>query len=330
MDPNTAARKAHDRRAATLAVLAASALAMAACGSSESTVESAVESPVESTVESAADEPGAVDDNGQIDLGALTEVPAEDFLVNDAYLLTFPGTGSNGCTVPIDPTDMDTPFPFGCDATHVGTRARMTLEYGTVFGFSGNESRTIELAPDTKELNPGEKVNASGFILARPTEDTVVIKRGANAVAIKDSEPYPFSPVVDYQRLGKKTPIPFLAGDSLDNIDLSSAEEGTICGMSKPQGNRQIVAVATQKGTDCNSVNEAIRQYFALDKQQLGDEHSPDAWTSPDGWRCDVDYFPRFHVDFPDGDFTHCLHEDVGGVVMVPVTLGSAEDSASG
>lgn len=154
----------------------------------------------------------------------------------------------------------------------------------------------------------------------------MLVKRGANAVVIKNSEPYPFSPVVDYQRLSKKTPIPYLAGDSLDNIDLSSAEEGTICGMSKPQENRQLVAVATQKGTDCNSVNEAIRQYFALDKQQLGDEHSPDAWTSPDGWRCDVDYFPRFHVDFPDGDFTHCLHEDVGGVVMVPVTLGSAEE----
>lgn len=281
MDPNTAARKAHDRRTAALA---ASALAMAACGSSENAVESAV------------DEPGALNDQGQIELDALTEVPAEDFLDHDAYVFTFPGTGSNGCTVPIDPTDMDTLIPFGCDAIHVGTRERMTLEYGTVFGFSGNESRTIELTSDTRELKPGEKVNASGFILARPTEDTVLVKRGANAVAIKNSEPYPFSPVVDYQRLGKKTPIPYLAGDS----------------------------------TDCNSVNEAIRQYYALDQQQLGDEHSPDAWTSPDGWRCDVDYFPRFHVDFPDGDFTHCLHEDVGGVVMVPVTLGSAEDSASG
>ncbi|MGO7624078.1 hypothetical protein ACC687_38950, partial [Rhizobium ruizarguesonis] len=90
----------------------------------------------------------------------------------------------------------------------------------------------------TKELNPGEKVNASGFTLARPTEDTVVIKRGANTVVIKNSEPYPFSPVVDYQRLGKKTPIPYLAGESLDNIDLSAAEEGTICGVSKPQENR--------------------------------------------------------------------------------------------
>ncbi|MCG7297298.1 hypothetical protein MHJ86_10610 [Corynebacterium afermentans] len=318
MDPNTAARKAHDRRTAALAALAGSALAMAACGSSESTVESAV------------DEPGALNNQGQIDLDALTEVPAEDFLDHSAYVFTFPGTGSNGCTVPIDPTDMDALIPFGCDAIHVGTRERMALEYGTVFGFSGNESRTIELTSDTRELNLGEKVNASGFILARPTEDTVLVKRGANAVVIKNSEPYPFSPVVDYQRLGKKTPIPFLAGDSLDNIDLSSAEEDTICGMSKPQENRQLVAVATQKGTDCNSVNEAIRQYFALDKQHLGDEHSPDAWTSPDGWRCDVDYFPRFHVDFPDGDFTHCLHEDVGGVVMVPVTLGSPEDSASG
>ena len=319
-----------NRPVSIVAVLAASALAMAACSSSESTVDSAVESPVESTAESAVDEPGALNDQGQIDLEALTEVPAEDFLDHDAYVFTFPGTGSNGCAVPIDPTDMDALIPFGCDAIHVGTRERMTLEYGTVFGFSGNESRTIELTSDTRELKPGEKVNASGFTLARPTEDTVVIKRGANAVAIKDSEPYPFSPVVDYQRLGKKTPIPFLAGESLDNIDLSAAEEGTICGMSKPQENRQLVAVATQKGTDCNSVNEAIRQYYALDKQQLGDEHSPDAWTSPDGWRCDVDYFPRFHVDFPDGDFTHCLHEDVGGVVMVPVTLGSAEDSASG
>ena len=314
--------RTHNRRTATLAVVAASALAMAACGSSESAVESAVES----TAESAVDEPGALNDQGQIDLDALTEVPAEDFLDHDAYLFTFPGTGSNGCTVPLDPTDMDALIPFGCDAIHVGTRARMTLEYGTVFGFSGNESRKIELTSDTKELKPGEKVNASGFILARPTEDTVLVKRGANAVVIKNSEPYPFSPVVDYQRLSKKTPIPYLAGDSLDNIDLSSAEEGTICGMSKPQENRQLVAVATQKGTDCNSVNEAIRQYFALDEQQLGDEHSPDAWTSPDGWRCDVDYFPRFHVDFPDGDFTHCLHEDVGGVVMVPVTLGSAEE----
>lgn len=318
MDPNTAARKAHDPRTITLAVLAASALAMAACDSSESTGESAV------------DEPGALNDQGQIDLDALTEVPAEEFRDHGAYLFTFPGTGSNGCTVPLDPTDMDALIPFGCNAIHVGTRERMTLEYGTVFGFSGNESRTIELTSDTRELKPGEKVNASGFIPARPTEDTVLVKRGANAVAIKNSEPYPFSPVVDYQRLGKKTPIPYLAGDSLDNIDLSAAEEGTICGMSKPQGNRQLVAVSTQKGTDCNSVNEAIRQYFGLDKQQLGDEHSPDAWTSPDGWRCDVDYFPRFHVDFPDGDFTHCLHEDVGGVVMVPVTLGSAEDSASG
>ena len=176
--------RTHNRRTATLAVLAASALAMAACGSSESAVESAVES----TVESAVDEPGALNDQGQIDLDALTEVPAEDFLDHDAYLFTFPGTGSNGCTVPIDPTDMDALIPFGCDAIHVGTRARMTLEYGTVFGFSGNESRKIELTSDTKELKPGEKVNASGFILARPTEDTVLVKRGANAVVSIDLE----------------------------------------------------------------------------------------------------------------------------------------------
>ncbi|WJY97328.1 hypothetical protein [Corynebacterium fournieri] len=314
------------------AVLAASALALSSCsstdqGEEQTTSQSEETSQTEGTdtqlgqspQSPASPDPAAAEKAHDVDLDALKEVSPEPFLSEQMYTFAFPNTGSGGCAIPETENAM---FPFGCDATF-SDGARFTLEYDPVVGFNSNETRTLELGKDNEngntELQPGEKVSVNDFTVARPDQDVVVVTRGAHSSAIAGGEAFSFSPIDSFQQRGEPRADTIVRGRTPDRIDYAAAPEGALCGFGdKPDGSVSV-PVALAENTTCDAAMQKLNEYFQQDRAMLGDDSSPVAWTSPDGWHCDIDYFPMPLRGFSEDTYPYCRHENAGGVVAIPV-----------
>jgi len=302
-----------------LAVLAASALALSSCSSADQAEEQTTSQPQETSQTApqspASQNPAAAEKAHDIDLDALKEVSPEPFLSEEMYTFVFPDTGSGGCAIPASENAM---FPFGCDATF-SDGAHFTLEYDPVVGFTSNETRTVELEEGSTELQPGEKVSANGFTVARPDKDVVAVVRGAHSFAIAGGEAFFFSPIASFQKRGEPRANTIVRGRTPDRIDYAAAPEGALCGFGdKPDGSVSV-PVALAENTDCDTAMQKLNAYFQQDRAMLGDDSSPVAWTSPDGWHCDIDYFPMPLEGFSEDAYPYCRHENAGGVVAIPV-----------
>ncbi|WP_269509096.1 hypothetical protein [Corynebacterium faecium] len=302
-----------------LAVLAASALALSSCSSAgqaeEQTTSQSQETSQTDPQPPASQNPAAAEKAHDIDLDALKEVSPEPFLSEKMYTFAFPDTGSGGCAIPETENAM---FPFGCDATF-SDGARFSLEYDPVVGFTSNEARTVELDKGSTELQPGEKVSVNGFTVARPDKDVVAVVRGAHSVAITGGEAFSFSPIASFQKRGEPRADTIIRGRTPDRIDYAAAPEGALCGFGdKPDGSVSV-PVALAENTDCDAAMQKLNEYFQQDRALLGDDSSPVAWTSPDGWHCDIDYFPMPLEGFSEDAYPYCRHENAGGVVTIPV-----------
>ena len=248
-----------------------------------------------------------------IDTDSLQAVPAEPFLHNNLFVIALPGTGSNGCAIP---AAADAPFPFGIDAAY-DDGSHFALEYDPIVGFVANQNRSLQFGDSDTELLPGQKVTVGGFTVGRPEHDVAVIERGAHAAAIVAGTVFNFSPIVSFQRYGEQRANTIIRGRTPDRYDLNAAPEGFLCGF-KPLANGGVsVPVALANNTDCNGALTAISQYFRQDRATLGDEHSPLAWNSPDGWRCDISFFPMPHHEFGADSYPNCYREGSGGAVVV-------------
>ena len=301
------------------AVLAASALALSSCSSAdqaeEQTTSQSQETSQTAPQSPASRDPAAAEKAHDVDLDALKEVSPEPFLSEEMYTFAFPDTGSGGCAIPETENAM---FPFGCDATF-SDGARFSLEYDPVVGFTNNEARTVELDKGSTELQPGEKVSVNGFTVARPDKDVVAVVRGAHSVAITGGEAFSFSPIASFQKRGEPRADTIVRGRTPDRIDYAAAPEGALCGFGdKPDGSVSV-PVALAENTNCDAAMQKLNEYFQQDRAMLGDDSSPVAWTSPDGWHCDIDYFPMPLEGFSEDAYPYCRHESAGGVVAIPV-----------
>ena len=248
-----------------------------------------------------------------IDIDSLQAVPAEPFLHNNLFVIALPGTGSNGCAIP---AAADAPFPFGIDAAY-DDGSHFALEYDPIVGFVANQNRSLQFGDSDTELLPGQKVTVGGFTVGRPEHDVAVIERGAHAAAIVAGTVFSFSPIVSFQRYGEQRANTIIRGRTPDRYDLNAAPEGFLCGF-KPLANGGVsVPGALANNTDCNGALTAISQYFRQDRATLGDEHSPVARNSPDGWRCDISFFPMPHHEFGADSYPNCYREGSGGAVVV-------------
>ena len=223
-----------------------------------------------------------------IDIDSLQAVPAETFLQGKTLAIALPGTGSNGCAIP---AAADAPFPFGIDAAY-SDGEHFTLEYYPNVGFKANATRMLRFGDNYAELLPGQKVPAGGFTVGRPDHDAGVMGRGAHAAAIVAGAVFNFSPIVSFQRYGEQRPNTIIGGRTPDRHDYDAAPEGFLCGFKPLADGGVSVPVALANNTDCDAALTAISQYFQQDRATLGDEHSPVARNSPDGWRCDISFSP--------------------------------------
>ena len=49
----------------------------------------------------------------------------------------------------------------------------------------------------------------------------------------------------------------------------------------------------------------------------FGDDSSPVAWSSPDGWRYDYDLFPMPHREFAAGTYAYSYRPGSGGAAVI-------------
>ena len=248
-----------------------------------------------------------------IDIDSLQAVPAETFLQGKTLAIALPGTGSNGCAIP---AAADAPFPFGIDAAY-SDGEHFTLEYDPIVGFKANATRMLRFGDNYAELLPGQKVPAGGFTVGRPDHDVAVIERGAHAAAIVAGAVFNFSPIVSFQRYGEQRPNTIIRGRTPDRYDYNAAPEGFLCGFKPLRDGGMSVPVALANNTDSAAALQALAQYFQQDRATLGDDSSPVAWTSPDGWRCDYDFFPMPHHEFAAGTYAYSYRPGSGGAVVI-------------
>ena len=108
-----------------------------------------------------------------------------------------------------------------------------------------------------------------------------------------------------------------MRGRTPDRIDYAAAPEGALCGFGdKPDGSVSV-PVALAENTDCSAAMQKLNEYFQQDRAMPGDDSSPVAWTSPDGWRCDISFFPMPHQEFGADSYPNCYRQGSGGAVVV-------------
>ena len=315
-----------------LAVLAASALALTACSSSEDAQEQTAATGAESSAENNKPKRGKNPFKQEFtaaDLDTLEEVPAENFTPADSvYKVAFPGSDLGNCIVPTAET-MSSPIElaedkdpsFLCDTGKMNEedvsealRGQADYLHG---GFSYHPAAgfltksAIIPRPDLETaepagLNTGERVTLNGFTIARPEDNTLLVVRGEHSATAGGGKTSITSP---YQKILEE------GGNSLDKeqpAEETAAQEGAICGSypySQDGRDGAIVGIAVAADTDCVGVMEAAKPYL----EQLNSETGTVDWTSPDGWECTVGF------KFPES-----TPEDIGDPICQREGAGSA------
>lgn len=316
-----------------LAVLAASALALTACSSSEEAQEQTTATGAESSAENDKPKRGKnlfKNEFTAADLDTLEEVPAENFTPTDSvYKVAFPGSEFGNCFAPTAEA-MSTPMElaedkdssFLCDTGTMNEEDRPEalrdqadllhagFKYHPAAGFL--TKKTIIPRPDlaTAEptgLNTGEKVTLNGFTIARPEDNTLLVVRGEHSATAGGGKTTITSP---YQKLLEE------GGNSLDKeqpAEETAAQEGAICGSyphSQEGQDGAIVGIAVADATDCVGVMETAKLYL----EQLQTETGTLDWTSPDGWACTAGFkFPDSTDDIGD---PICQREGSGAATL--------------
>lgn len=254
------------------------------------------------------------------ELAGLTEVPADTFKATPVtFAVGFPGVGTKGCMVPTErmapsyAQGKDEMFQFNCDIgvedpanpareydtpPESGERA-LSMQYEPTVGFytfsSQEPIHKDEYTKDYPELQVGQKVALSGFTLARPAEDTVVIQRGVHSLTISNGNTAVHSPPVESVQQGEPNP---------DLFDLSNtaAPEGTPCNVvsasdTETGETHHFSLIAHADNTDCTTTFDVAQRFITA--LQAGEVQPPTMeWSSPDGWSCSMDYMlPGTHTD---------------------------------